>query len=383
MAPRRGGSQIQLLDRLSAESQLRPVALLYPSGAGSSWVLERHHGAQHGYIPMPVRDRLADLVTEAADLVGTGMVHLKCLAGLAPDLAPELHARGLQVILSVHDFSLLCLRPHLLEQPAGRFCSLSTDQQRCRRCLAADGLATAADLAGRRAAGSAALAAAAAVVFPSRFLQSWYERWPGAEGRQLVIAPASRIRLRTAQPRPPRVHHIAFVGGIKQIKGGSLVPGIFEQVRTQVPDLSGIVLGEVEPKLAPALRRCLHLRVRGYYRAGDLVRQLQQHRVALAVLPSIVPESYCLVADECLHAGVPVIAFAHGAAGQRLHRLQAGITVPLAEVPLAEGAAGMARAVIAALNGQVPVVPADLRQLLPTPAGVAEQYLRLYRRLQP
>jgi hypothetical protein len=176
MAPRRGGSQIQLLDRLIAESQLRPVALLYPAGAGAGWMLERHHGSQRGCTPLPARDRLADLVAEAAARVGTGMVHLECLAGLAPDLAWELRERGLQVILSVHDFSLLCLRPHLLEQPAGKFCSLSIDQQRCRRCLAADGLATVADRAGRRAAGSAALSAAAAVVFPSLFLRSWYEK---------------------------------------------------------------------------------------------------------------------------------------------------------------------------------------------------------------
>jgi glycosyltransferase involved in cell wall biosynthesis len=375
MAPRRGGAQIQLLDRLLEEAKLRPVALLYPTGA--TWRCERYHLSSHGYSPVPRQQQLADLVAATAQQVRTDIVHIECLAGTPLELAPQLQARGLKVVLSLHDFSLLCRRPHLLEQPAGRFCGISTDHERCRRCLQADSSSTDTDQAAYRQTGAAALASAAAVIYPSDYLRSGYQQWLNQTDRQQyhqVIPPATRaVSHEQVRSRPGQ---IAFVGGIKQVKGGALVRKVYEQVKVAVPHLRAVAFGEVEPELAAQLRRCRGIKVRGYYRSGQLPKLLQRHRVALAVLPSIVPESYCLVVDECLRAGVPVVAFDHGAVGERLKRLEAGLTVPLEE-----GAEGMTRAVISALIDSIPAVAFSVRAMLPTPLQVAEKYLELYRQL--
>jgi glycosyltransferase involved in cell wall biosynthesis len=95
--------------------------------------------------------------------------------------------------------------------------------------------------------------------------------------------------------------------------------------------------GGGDPELLARLRRLPRVRVRGYYRSGTLPLLLRRDRVDLALLLSIVPESYSLVLDECRAAGVPVVAFDLGAVGDRLPRLGAGRLVPL-EV----GAAGIA-----------------------------------------
>jgi glycosyltransferase involved in cell wall biosynthesis len=372
MAPRRGGAQVQLLDRLFVEARLRPVVLLCRSG--DSWICERYHQSFRGISQTPQGRHLAGLVAATAEMVRTDTVHIECLAGTPLKLVPQLQGLELKVILSVHDFSLLCRRPHLLERPAGSFCGNSTDLERCRRCLQAEPAFLETDQEAHRQAGAAALASATAVVYPSDYLRSAYQEWLGqTDGQQLhrVIPPATHTR--GVEPSRPRPGQIAFVGGIKQVKGGALVREIFQQIKARMPHVRAVSFGEVEAELAA---QCRGIKVRGYYRSGRLPRLLQNHRVALAVLPSIVPESYCLVVDECLRAGVPVVAFDHGAVGERLKRLEAGLTVPLEE-----GADGMAQAVISALAGSMPVVSLSARAMLPTPQQVAEQYLALYQEM--
>jgi glycosyltransferase involved in cell wall biosynthesis len=96
--------------------------------------------------------------------------------------------------------------------------------------------------------------------------------------------------------------------------------------------------------------------------------------VDLALLLSIWPEAYGLTLDECWRAGVPVIAFDHGAMAERVRRLGGGILVSPGE-----GAAGVARAVRQAVAGPAPAVPAP--DVLPDPGQAAAAHLELYRGL--
>jgi len=68
--------------------------------------------------------------------------------------------------------------------------------------------------------------------------------------------------------------------------------------------------------------------------------------VDLALLLSIVPESYSLALSECLAAGVPVVAFDQGAIAERLRRHGGGLLVEPAA-----GAAGIAATVAALIQG--------------------------------
>ncbi|HEX6862367.1 MAG TPA: glycosyltransferase, partial [Thermoanaerobaculia bacterium] len=112
---------------------------------------------------------------------------------------------------------------------------------------------------------------------------------------------------------------------------------VFEEVAKRV-DLRWTVYGGGDPELLTRLRRLPKTRVRGYYRAGTLPRLLRRDGVDLALLLSIVPESYSLVLDECAAADVPVIAFRLGAVGDRLTSGRL--------VPLEEGAEGIVRALM-------------------------------------
>ena len=93
------------------------------------------------------------------------------------------------------------------------------------------------------------------------------------------------------------------------------------------PELRWSAYGGGDAELLRRLRRLPRVRVRGYYRSGSLVDRLRRDRVDLALLLSIVPESYSLALSECMAAGVPVAAFDQGAIAERIRRHGGGLLV--------------------------------------------------------
>lgn len=334
-APRLGGVQAQLLRRM--EGQEGATALLYPEP--NRWRLEIQAGDQRrflsfpGHPPSPTALEDSDFeraVRSSAEAVQAKYVYVDGLAGLPPGSLRHLQDEGLELTLSLHDFAVFCPRPQLLEQPQLRFCCYSRDLERCGRCLRQDWPVEDHFQAVRREIGAELLAGASSLVFPSEFLRRAYqELFPGlAPDRQRVVPPA-RPEMHSLPGRrsPGPVRHVALVGGVQAHKGAL----VFEEVvkRMEGAALHWTAYGGGDPELLARLRRLPRVRVRGYYRSGTLPRLLRRERVDLALLLSIVPESYSLVLDECVSTGVPVLAFNLGAVGERLPQLGAGELVSL------------------------------------------------------
>jgi glycosyltransferase involved in cell wall biosynthesis len=261
-----------------------------------------------------------------------------------------------------------------MEVPHHRFCDYCTDPERCRGCLEHDWGPEPGSQGEYRRAGEQALRSATRVVFPSTFLHQRYSQlFLGAEleASGVVVEPATRATALPATRSSP-CPHLALVGGVKLHKGGGLLPAMVARLRASVPELRCTVFGDVDPELMRTLTRAGRVAVRGYYRAGQLSRLLRRAGTTVAVLPSIWPESYGLVVDECLRAGVPVVAFDLGAPGHRLRRLDAGRVVALEE-----GAEGLADAVLGELAEPHTVAAATI-DALPTPETAALAMLRLY-----
>jgi glycosyltransferase involved in cell wall biosynthesis len=394
--PRLGGMQAQLLLRIESEAERRPVALLYPederyrlevTAAGRRLAL----GIEGGPPPTPVALRDAPFeraVARAAAEVGARALHVEGLASIPLGSLAELHRSGLALVLSVHDFSLFCPRPHLLERPQLRFCHYSRDRERCARCLAQDWPVDLRFQDGRREIARQLLLAAAAVVYPSEFLRDRHlELFPGLpRERQRIIEPAV-AEPAVAEPAvaagpggPPRpagaVRHVAYIGQVQPHKGALIFEGVVERLPPgSYPDLRFSAFGGGDAELLHRLRRLPSVRVHGYYRSGSLVDRLRRTQVDLALLLSIVPESYSLALSECLAAGVPVIAFDHGAIAERIRRHGGGLLV----APDA-GAEGIAPLVAALAEGRQapPAVPAAVG---PAPADAVAAFQALYREL--
>jgi glycosyltransferase involved in cell wall biosynthesis len=385
-ARRLGGLQIQFLRRLEGEAEERACAVLYPEA--SRYRLERRHAARREgmeipgpVVPSPVS--LEDAVFEAAVLraaeaAGATALHVEGLSGIPPASLLALERRGLSIILSLHDFALFCPRPDLLEQPASRFCGYSRDLGRCRACLGQHWKLAPDFQARYREVGGELLRRARAVVYPSSYLRSKFlDLVPGLDRAvQRVIEPASWVSpaAPARAPRPPR--HVAFVGAVHVRKGALVFEELVRRAGGEWPALRWSALGGGDPQLLRRLSRLRGLAVRGYYRAGTLPALLRKRRVDVALLLSIVPEPYGLTLDECQQAGVPVIAFDHGALGERVRAGGGGIVVPLAE-----GCAGVLAALRDVLDGRRrPSWPAP-SDASPAVGRAALAHLRLYREL--
>ncbi len=376
-SPKRGGSQIQMLDRLVQERSVRPVGLAYPKDG--SVLLEVWTESESGSIALDARQGIAASVAEAARLIATDTVHVENNNGLPFGLIPDLGDRGLRTVLSVHDFSLFCRRPHLIESTTGRFCEYSTDDDRCRACLAHAEDAIKTSQTDHRRAAARILEQADAVVYPSEFLQVAHEKlFPETNhsAKSVVISPAtSRILAPITRPANPPA--IAFVGGCYEHKGGTLIGPVMERITAEIPGLPAFVYGNGDPRLTREVRRISRVWVRGYYRQGSLPSLLTRDRVTVAVLPSIWPEAYALVVDECLASHVPVVAFDLGAVGERLRAWGTGRLVPPND-----GADGLAKAILEVLANP-PDVSRAVIDHLPRPDEAARRHISLYQRMGP
>ena len=315
ISPRRGGVAIQLVARLREESASRIVALLHPGGLRLSAPFPHVRGIRN------LREALAITGARTAHFEGTSEVPLETIL--------ELIASGMQVVVSVHDFSLFCARPHLLEEPMQQFCGYSLDLDRCDRCLRPAQHAPSAQAERRRLA-RRVLETATALVFPSRFMLEKH--------RELFSLPLPHAAV-IEPPCTGRTHEsagtsIAFAGSVQRHKGAHLLPEIARLLALR--DLGLHVFGGGDADLLLALRRLENVFVHGYYRAGTLPMLLERHRIGLVLLPSIVPEAYSLTLSETWLAGAIATAFDHGAIAERIRQNKGGFLAPLDS-----GAAGL------------------------------------------
>jgi glycosyltransferase involved in cell wall biosynthesis len=318
-----------------------------------------------------------DVVTRAADAAGARALHFEGTGGFPIASLLRLTRRERPVILSIHDFSAFCLRPHLVEQPAGAFCGYCEDMARCAACLRRSWPVDDEFQRRYRQAAAALLERAAAIVYPSPFLRDAHARlFDGVKTRDVCAVPPSPLTTFAPREWPtPSRRQIALVGAVHAHKGALIFEDVVRTLaREQGGDLHFHVFGGGDPVCLRRLRALPGVHVHGYYRAGTLGASLREHGIGLALALSITPESYALTVDECLAAAVPVLAFDHGAVGERLASTGGGL---LAE--LSSGVAGVVDAIRSFLDARTTVAP--LRAPLPTADSVVQAYTQLYREI--
>jgi glycosyltransferase involved in cell wall biosynthesis len=307
---------------------------------------------------------------------GATTVHLEGLAGLTETELGALARPGARLVISLHDYSAFCRRTHLIERPQDRFCAYCRDLDRCQACLEQDFDVAPGAQAGYRERTAELLRSADAVVFVSRFLRDVHlDLVPGLDVARLHVIEPGTPPVAGAIPRAAGpVRHAAWVGAAHVYKGALVFEDVIRHLQADGPRLRWSALGGGDARLLARFRALPGVVVRGYWRSGTLPLVLRRRAVDLALLLSVTPEAYGLTLDECWRAGVPVVAFDHGAMAERIRRLGGGILVPVSE-----GARGIAHAVRQAVTGPLPAAPAA--HLLPEPRQAAAAHLDLYRAL--
>jgi glycosyltransferase involved in cell wall biosynthesis len=369
LSSRTGGVATQLATRLRTERTLRDVALLSPG------LLERSTPILHRRTVAPFRGTrdfvepdFERAIREALTITGARTIHLEGTSGVPVGSVLRLVDSGVRVVLSIHDFSLFCARPHLLEHPMERFCFYSNDPERCHRCLQQTWTASKGEQAERRRLGRQLLAAATGLIFPSRFLLDQHrELFALPELAGEIVEPGAPPLASQSRQRDARTA-VAFAGSVKRHKGGHLLPDI---IRMTGGDVDWHVFGGGDEDLLRAIRGVPKVTVHGYYRAGALPSLLMGHAVGLVVLPSIIPETHSLVLSEAWLAGAAAAAFDLGAMTERIGGGGGWLA------PLEAGAAGIAEIIERWRSG---LITTHVPRAVTSPSDAARAHVELYRR---
>jgi glycosyltransferase involved in cell wall biosynthesis len=366
---RLGGLPSQMIARLGEERALRNVALLYPG------ILEVEPLARRAP-QFPQTTALFDAhferaVRHALAKTGARAIHLEGASGIPTGSVLRLASEGIELVLGVWDFSLFCARPHLVEEPSGVFCGYSTDEGRCHRCLQESWKPARNEQVERRAIARQLLTTARAVVFPSAFLRDKHrELFDLPQLQSHLIEPAVRGDTGPRRfPNGPR--RIAYTGSLKRHKGAHLLPEIISAFAND--EIDWHIFGGGDEDLLRAVRRLPRTAVHGYHRGGTLPSLLARNGIDLGLLPSIWPETYCFALSELWRAGVPAVAFGHGAIAERITRNGGGWLAPADE-----GAAGIVKIVRRWLDGELTTA---VPMMTTTPRDAAVAHVDLYRAL--
>jgi glycosyltransferase involved in cell wall biosynthesis len=311
-----------------------------------------------------VSPQIETAIRDAINLTGARTIHFEGMHGVPFDDVLRLIDDGFDVIVSVHDFSLFCARPHLIEEPAGNFCFYSEDLDRCHRCLSETWNVSKHEQRDRRAHARQILAAAKRVIFPSQFLLDQHRKlFAMPEMAGVVIEPGVAHR---GVGRVKPLHAIAYAGSAKRHKGAHLLAELSKRTDAELH-----IFGGGDEDLLRELRSLPNVTVHGYYRGGELPPLLRRHGVGLVVLPSAWPEAYCLVISEAWLAGAAVVAFDLGAQAERIRAHGGGWLAPLES-----GADGLAAIVEQWLAGDISATPP---RNIASPIDAARAHLDLYR----
>jgi glycosyltransferase involved in cell wall biosynthesis len=228
------------------------------------------------------------------------------------------HAWGIPVLLELHDFYAACPLAHL-QRVSGERCGGPEGGRACAtHCFAGQDEAHA-RWALRAVEFGQAVRDADAVLAPSRFVADYFTPMRG-EDRPAIHVVGNGVGLpHIGGPRQRRdddgVLELASVGVVVEHKGPHVV---LDALRgAQLGPVRYTLFGQVVPDYEQALRKVaadipgLELRCYGSFRPGELPALLEP--VDLAVVPSIVWETYSISAREALACGVPVIASRMGA----------------------------------------------------------------------
>lgn len=275
-----------------------------------------------------------------------GIVHIQHLMGLSPWLPALAHRAGARVVMTLQDFWLTCGNTWLYRWD-GQLCPGPRTGYHCGGC--------ALQRLGR--APQPAVMAAAAPLF-------WARTWVLARARRAVdhfIAPSplsARVFIQQGGPaervtvlpdvvlsgplaapapeRPPGSPvQCVYIGSLTPPKGVRELVQAFNGLAASAPGARLTVYGD--PAADPAYTRALRAASQhpGITLAGPLARADLPAVLAgadLLIQPSLWYETYSIVIDEALSAGVPVMVSSHGAPAERLQPGLNGLTAPPGDV---------------------------------------------------
>jgi len=278
------------------------------------------------------------------------LVHIQHLMGLPVSLVDELRRQKIPYVVTLHDFWWGCANAQLLTNYNQTVCDGPRVYWNCARCALARGekpglfpaLPPLAGLLGwRNRLLRRALARAAKIIAPTRFVADWYAQH-GVSAEQMTVIPHGLPlpeSFSAANPSSRSRHSLpngsalrfACIGGLSWQKGVHILIEAFN-------GLSGSaelwIAGDesADPAYVAQLKRLASGKVRflGRLEREAVWKTLAQ--VDVLVAPSLWYETFSIIISEAFAMGVPVVASDIGALANRVKPNVDGLLTPSGNV---------------------------------------------------
>ena len=318
-----GGASVHadhLAGRL-AEEGVRVVTLTVTDGAGIAVGL---FGEDGPYMPnLRILSVLDDyrIVARFLSWLNPLFVHVHSFYGLdttaASALMDLIEAAPGWTVVTLHDYSSVCLRNHLVTRE-GLYCGLPGGRP-CADCDCAEakpGL-------DRVARHGAFYRAADRLIAPSRDTATRIEAIFGPLA--ITVAPHEEDLPDPAPRRPLRAgptRRIGVLGAIGAHKGSGVVHALARDAKRRDLALAFTIIGysDIPEKMAAVGV----VETGRYADSEEALALLARHEIDLVLIPSIWPETYCYTLSIALVSGLPVAVFDLGAPADRLRAAGTG-----------------------------------------------------------
>jgi len=261
----------------------------------------------------PIQERIFERVLTEIE---PGVILITHLLGHSPGYVEVAHRWEIPVVMELHDFYVKCPRAHL-ERRSGELCPGPESGKACARHCFGDQRDPKLRWALRARSFGDALRSADAVLAPSPFVAEAFAAERGGSGSieivENAVAPFGPILHEESVPGGPL--RLASIGVTVKHKGFETV---VEALRlSKVPrtfyTIHGVALAPLSHEMQRAADniRGLTLRLANGFVPAHLPVLLAD--VDALVIPSVVPETYSIVAREAFALGIPVIASRIGA----------------------------------------------------------------------
>jgi GT2 family glycosyltransferase len=243
---------------------------------------------------------------------------------------------GVPYDVFVHDYGHWCPRITLISR-GQRYCGEPLSPDECEECIADLGSRYGDEVTvrGLRAQSGRLLQHACRVAVSCEDVAGRIRRqFPGVQPDIVAWEDASVRRVPAGSSMPmralshdPQEVHVLVVGGIGIEKGYEVLLGCARDAVKRSLRLRFTVAGHtIDDDRLMATGRIF---ITGRFKEDEGLDLVQQQRATLGFLPSVCPETWCYALSLLQGAGLPVIAFALGAQGERVRQSGTGWLLPL------------------------------------------------------
>ncbi len=270
--------------------------------------------------------KLNELFTNLLAAFRIDLVHIHHTMGLTLELYYSAAKAQIPVYTSLHDYYFICPTLKLLDVNNQSCIGLKLPEM-CSRCLKSRfHISEEIDFMRKwRKEHQKVLEISQKIFIPSHSAAKVIlQYYPGIKERIHIIPHGIDSLLfnqkNSSMPYDHTELHIAFVGGISDIKGSAVIYDIITNSQEQ---FKWFIFGGIGDSDLYDLEQN-NLTKTGWYQREKLKSLLQQYEIDIVCLLSVVEETYCYTLSEVVACGVPVIATDIGALGERTKEMGCG-----------------------------------------------------------